>query len=242
MAAVFAGIWMAAHFGVVDLLVVPTQDEGFFDHYLLETGWGLLFTFLIPLPLLLWSITPTWRPLMQQVVVTAIGLLTAGLAAWAPLQVLTAAFVVACAWVPSRLAGQPLWPVAGLSGRAPNRWIGGLAMAAAAAGITYAISMIMAAHSGDPDETSLDMLHLPVQAGFGLAVGGTALVTASASGANAAGWRAAALTPALSAVWLGVVSALYPDHLASLGRLGGATAVAWGVAFGLLAFTRHADK
>jgi hypothetical protein len=50
--------WATVFFGVIDLSVVPDNHLRFYDHYLLEileNGWGLLFTFLIPVPLLSWA-------------------------------------------------------------------------------------------------------------------------------------------------------------------------------------------
>jgi hypothetical protein len=57
-AALAALFWAVLFFGILDLSVVPSGDVRFYEHYLLETGWGLLFTFLVPLPLLAWAVRP----------------------------------------------------------------------------------------------------------------------------------------------------------------------------------------
>ena len=42
VAALAAVFWGFLWFGLIDLLVVLEQDERFHEHYLFESGWGLL--------------------------------------------------------------------------------------------------------------------------------------------------------------------------------------------------------
>ena len=49
IAAVSAVVWGLLFFGVIDLLVAVEHTPGFYESYLLETGWGLLYTFLVAL-------------------------------------------------------------------------------------------------------------------------------------------------------------------------------------------------
>ena len=47
---------------------------------------------------------------------------------------------------------------------------------------------------------------------------------------------------AVSAVWFGVVSMLYPEHVGSLGAIGGAACVVWGIAIGCRKSVRTAVR
>src|SRR3954447_1147609 len=70
-AVVVAVFWGLLWFGLIDLLVVVQQNSVFDRHYLLESGWGLLYLVLVTVPVLVLA----WRPgdplaLTQLVVVT----------------------------------------------------------------------------------------------------------------------------------------------------------------------------
>jgi hypothetical protein len=59
IAAVAAAVaWGFCFFGLIDLLVVLIQDDRFYDYYLLETGWGLLYTVLVAFPLATFAFRP----------------------------------------------------------------------------------------------------------------------------------------------------------------------------------------
>ena len=115
---VVALFWGVAFFGVIDLITVPIQDETFYQHYLIETGWGLLYTLLVMVPLILWAVRPQWRVFPQQVFVVAAAVLLTGLLTPAPRQVLVA-ILLALSVVPS--AGGVAGPVAGSRALAPRR-------------------------------------------------------------------------------------------------------------------------
>jgi hypothetical protein len=57
-AAVSALWWSVLFFGIIDLTVPFDQDPRFLDNFLLETGWGLLYTFLVAAPLLALALRP----------------------------------------------------------------------------------------------------------------------------------------------------------------------------------------
>jgi hypothetical protein len=61
-------------------------------------------------------------------------------------------------------------------------------------------------------------------------------VAGLASAHGASGWWFAFVPPAGCAMWFGVVSARYPDRLASLGDSGASLAVRWGVLLLLVAW------
>lgn len=47
-------------FGIIDFLVaiIPSQFPEFMPFVVLETSWGLLYTFLLPVPLIAWAVRP----------------------------------------------------------------------------------------------------------------------------------------------------------------------------------------
>jgi len=57
--AVFAALfWSVLFFGLIDLLVVPLQDERFSPYLVVETSWGLLYTTLVALPRVMYAVRP----------------------------------------------------------------------------------------------------------------------------------------------------------------------------------------
>ena len=238
--ALLVAFWSAVMFyGAIDLAVVPTQDDGFYDSYLLETGWGILFTFLVPLPLVLFAVHLEQLVHVHQLLAVSAGIVLASLFAPSAGQLVLGLFLAGVgALLLVVAAGRPRVPrwwrtaggARGLAGQVePALTV--LALVALVAGIAYAVDTTRALHDGETDDITWNLRHLPMQAALGLALAGTALVTAAGAGIRAAGWRASAVTPALSAAWLGVVSVLYPDHTASLGSAGGVAAAVWGALF-----------
>ena len=68
MARGSAAFWAILFFGVIDLAVPVGKTPGFFDAYLLETGWGVLFTFLVAAPFLSLVVRPAMAMPVVQVV------------------------------------------------------------------------------------------------------------------------------------------------------------------------------
>ena len=233
LAALF---WGVLFFGLIDLSVVPMSMTDFAPHYLLETGWGLLYTMLVMLPLLLWAVRPRCDVLIQQVLAAAAAVAVTGVAAAAGGQVVAAAFLALTALAPPAMAGRRFRPE--LPRALPRRSVplAALAVLAVPAATWYAVDMLHAAYTGALDDNTWGLMHLPMQAGFGLALAGAAAVAVLAHLNDASGWRISALPAAISAAWLGIVSYLYPTTLGSLGTVGGAAAVCWAVAFTLTTF------
>ena len=84
-AVVVALWWAGLFFGIIDLLVgiirpmFPDDMTGL-PVLVVSTSWGLLFTVLVPVPLIAWAVRPTgW--VGPQVVAVAAAVLVAGLAA-----------------------------------------------------------------------------------------------------------------------------------------------------------------
>lgn len=232
--------WGIAFFGVIDLLVVPLQDERFHAFYLLETGWGALFTFLVAVPLVTFAISPRRWPFALQVLAVAVAVLLPAVVSPARGQVIPAALLgltAAGAWLGT---GYRAAPFRALSWRRANRVLVALAAVAVVAAAGYAWDLLRLARSGQPDEVTWGLMHLPMQASFALALAGCAVVAVLARGAH--GSRGSALLPAVAAAWFGVVSVLYPDVVGSAGRAGGIACVVWALVFTTVALSTTAEE
>jgi hypothetical protein len=236
LAAVFSLLWAVLFFGIIDLLVVPIQDDRFYEYYVVETGWGLLYTVLVPVPLIAWALHPQWLVHAQQVVAVGCAVLMTGALAPVPGQVFVGGLLAvggAAIWWSTE---RRLWPVRGLSVRGASRLLVVLVIASALAAVAYAWKVFEASRAGQPDDNTWGLMHLPMQAAFGVAVAASAAVAVLAGGAGVRGWRFAVLPSAASAVWFGVVCTVYPDHVGSLGKVGGMAAIGWGLALAALAW------
>ena len=233
-AAVVALIWAFMFFGIIDLSVVLDQDVEFYDFYLLATGWGLLFTFLVPLPLLFWAVRPQgWNG--PQVAVIGAAVLFAGFVGLAPGQVLVAGLVAGSAAFPYMWRPRPRWSIRRALAR-PAYWpLDALVTGSVVAAFMYSRDMLDAARAGAKDDNTFGLMHLPMQAGFGLAIAGAAVVAVLALANGVTGWWLAFVPASLSAVWFGLVAWVYPDHLGSIGDVGAMLMIAWGVALFVVA-------
>lgn len=229
IAVVSALFWGVLFFGIVDLGTVLLQDERFHEHYLVEAGWGLLYTVLVMLPLLVWAVSVRSVVLLQQLLATAAAVLVAGLAGAALGQVLPAVFLALSAWVPAILARRSL-SLPRVSVAQTHPLLAALAGVALVGAVAYAVVVLRASYARVPDDNTWGLLHLPMQAGLGLAIATTTAVVALAQAAGRERWRVGTVFPAVAAGALGAFSLAYPDHLASLGTVGGALALAWTVA------------
>jgi hypothetical protein len=235
LAALAALGWGFFFFGLIDLLVVILQDERFHEAYLLETGWGLLYTVLVAAPLVAFVARPRSPVLLGQLTSVAVAVAACAvlIPAWALL--IPGVGLLATAILLARLSRQRLRFMRNWSARRVGAVRGALLLPALAAAIGYAVEMIGASRAGVPDDVTWGLHHLPMQAAFAIAV---PTVAALGAGSREPGWRICVWSAAVSAVWLGVVSIVYPQHLGSLGGPLGLAAVAWGIAF-LAANTRR---
>jgi hypothetical protein len=204
-------------FGLIDLSVVVTQDERFHRHYLLESGWGLLFTVLLAVPMVVLALRPG-NPVAS-----------------AQLAVVTLAVLVGAGW---GAAWPQLWNGLGLAvtvgllswlgGPTPVRWrrpdltLSGPAVVGLVAAVVYGAPL--AGNTSEVEDITNGVSHYPMQASLAIAVAGLAGLAAVTHG------RLPAWTAGLTAVWLGIESMVYPDLPGSLGTIGGAVTVGWGIA------------
>jgi hypothetical protein len=228
--AVVALGWAFLFFGVIDLLVavIPSSFPEFLPFVALETSWGLLYAVLLPVPLIAWALRPDgW--VGPQVVGIAAAVLVAGVAAGAWGQVFVAVLVAASAAFPRMWRPWPTWSLRVLA--RPAWWpADALVALALVAGLVHAWHVVDLARSGVADDETWYLMHLPMHAGFALAVPVAAAMAVLASANRVPRAWLAVAPPAGCAIWFGVVSARYPDHVGSLGELPGLLAIGWGLA------------
>jgi hypothetical protein len=234
-AVVVALWWAVPFFGIIDLLVgiIPSKFPDEYDWtptLVTSTSWGLLFTVLVPVPLIAWAVRPTgW--VGPQVVAVGAAVLVAGLAAVAAGQIVVALLVAASAAFPRMWRPRPEWSLRRLVAT-PAFWpVDALVALAFGAALFQAWDVLDTAGSrAADDDNTWGLMHLPMQAGFTLAIAAAAAAGVWALGNRAASWWFAIVPPAASAVWFGVFCARHPDLLGSLGRTAGWYTAAWGVA------------
>lgn len=230
-AAAVAFMWAVFFFGIIDFMggIIPAESPDLMEFVVVGTSWGLLYTFLIPIPLIAWAVRPA-RWVGPQVVGIAAAVLVAGVAAAAWDQVFVALLVAASASFPRMWPPWSRWSLRRPLVQ-PEFWpVDALVAAAMGAALIHAWDVLDAARSGMRDDITWSLMHLPMQAGFALAVPVAAAVAVLALANGVAGWWFAVVPPAGCAMWFGAVSLRYPEHLGSLGELAGQLAVAWGIA------------
>ena len=158
---------------------------------------------------------------LLQLAAVGLALGVGALVAGSPQHLLPALGVLVTAGLVGAL-GRPLTPLR-LARPAPlTGLVAVLALVPAAA---YAWDM---ARATDNPEQTWGLDHYPTQAGFAVAVVLVAALASYAAGSRRSA-RLPALTAAFCAVWMGSLSLVWPDRIASLGTGWGVVAIAWGV-------------
>jgi hypothetical protein len=219
LAVLLALFWGVLWFGLIDLLVVVLQDERFHDDYLMESGWGLLYLVLVTVPLVVLVARPWDAVALHQVAVCAVAVLLGAVWGTARPQLLTGLALVATVALLGWRGGPAPWRLRPLE--PPSRAGLVLASLALAAAVVYGWPL---ARGDLPADITNGVSHSAMQASFGLAVAGVAGLAA------VTGSRLPACTAAVSALWLGVESVVYPDLRGSVGAVGGSCAVLWALA------------
>jgi hypothetical protein len=208
--------WGFFWFGLIDLLVVVEQDQIFYQDYILESGWGLLFLVLVAVPLVVLTISPGSAVSVTQLTVVATAVIVGGLLRPAWPQLLNGlgllVTVAVVAWVGhGRL----------VSWHRPDLALSVLAVAALPAAVAYGYPLVT--NTVVEEDITNGVSHWPMQASLALAIVGL-VGLAAVTRARLPGW-----TAAFAGLWLGIESALYPDLYASLGRIEGLLAAGWAV-------------
>jgi hypothetical protein len=237
-AVAVAAVWAVFFFGIIDLLVaiIPSDFPDFMPFVILETSWGLLYTFLLPVPLIAWAVRPVgW--VGPQVVGIAAAVLLGGLAALAWGQVFVAFLIAACAAFPRMWLPPQRWSLR-RPAATPALWPAyALLMLGMCVALVHAWDVVDAARNGVRDDDTWYLMHLPMQAGFAIAIPVAAAVAVLALTNGVAGWWFAIVPPAGCAVWFGGVSVKYPEVVGSLGELTGWFACGWGIAIAVTLWT-----
>ncbi|MEW1813035.1 hypothetical protein AB0284_20325 [Pseudarthrobacter phenanthrenivorans] len=214
-------------FALVDLsvpLLFQSRPE-FYEGYLLSTGWGVLFTFFVGIPLCVLGARPGSASAALVTAAAATAVLAGALASAQPRHLLiTAGLLVpsAAALILQGRETQPFWTVSRI------QWPTlALSVVALPAAVVFASDMAAAAREGrDPVDFTYDFDHWPIQAAAALVFPLAAAVLSF----RLPGWRAMMFTVAAAAAWFGTVSIVYPDHVGGLGAFGGWASIAWAAA------------
>jgi hypothetical protein len=216
-AVVAAAFWGFFWFGLIDLSVVVEQDERFHQHYLFESGWGLLYTVLLAVPMVVLAIRPGHPVASAQLVVVTVAVLVG--AGWGAAEpqlwnglglAVTAGLLI---WLGGRMPARS---------RRPDLVLSGLAVIGLVAAVIYGAPL--AGNTTEVEDITNGVSHYPMQASLALAIAGVVVLAAVTRS------RLPAWTAAFSVLWLGVESMVYPDLNGSLGTTGGVLAVVWGAA------------
>jgi hypothetical protein len=222
LALVSALFWSVLFFGLIDLLVPIDETPGFYESYLLETGWGVLYTFLVSAAFFCLAVRPRLVLPVAQVAVTAGCLAVTAVAAgsWGQL-VPAVALAVTCgaflALLPHR-GRLPRWPRPRL-----DPVVGAVALLLVGPAVLFAADMVMGFRDGRPplDDDTWNIDHWPTQAALALCVAAVAVAVAAGVRARRSGTLWSAGCVAVAAGWIGYWSAVYPDHAGSAGRTWG---------------------
>lgn len=148
-----------------------------------------------------------------------------------------ALLIAACAAFPRMWRPPPRWLLR-RSVEMPAFWPAcAVLMLGMCVALVHAWDVLDAARNGVEDDETWYLMHLPMQAGFAIAVPVAAAVAVLALASGVPGWWFAIVPPAGCAVWFGAVSVKYPDVVGSLGELTGWFASGWGIAIAVTLWT-----
>jgi hypothetical protein len=227
VAALLAVFWGYLFYGLIDLLVF-VQGPEFHASFHLETGWGLFFLFLVSAPLVAVAIAPraVIPAALQQVLLSGVAAAVGAVLSASPPHLVVAAALGAAVLFVSRSLGFGGREVL----RRPRRWAwgpGALVVAAAGPWFAYGLATAEAARAGRHPDQTWGLNHWPIQSALAIGI----VLAAALVATFPRGWVVPAWSVGVCAIWLGVVSWIYPGLDASLGRAWATAAVAWGLAF-----------
>ncbi len=240
IAAVSAVAWGLLFFGVIDLLVAVEHTPGFYESYLLETGWGLLYTFLVALPLVSLTLSPRLSLPVTQVALVGGAVAVTAVASGSWGQLVPAVLLVLDAALINLVVRGQVWPGRGWRRPPLDPVVAALGAVLAAPAVVYAVDMVAGYREGRPptDDDTWGIDHWPMQAALALAV--LAVVFAVAAGVRSrwTGTLVATGSVTLTAGWFGIACMVYPDHAGSVGAAWGALVTGWAVTFALATLWR----
>ena len=233
IAAVSAVLWGFLDFGIIDLATAVFRDPDFAQHYVLETGWGVLYLVLVAGPFAALAVRPRTGLLLWQLGVVAVALTLAALVAGQPGHLVPATAIGATAallwWLADAEAPVLTW-----------RW-DPAAVVAALGALPWCWYAVRMARSTFNDEITNGLTHYPAQGALGFALAlGAVLIAVAATGTP--GRVVATCLLSSAAFLLGVESAVNPTLVGSLGTAGGLLAAGWSLAFLLAVLLPRAGR
>ena len=223
-------------FGIIDLTVPFDQDPRFFESYLLETGWGLLYTFLVAAPLVALAIRPGLTMPIVQVAAAGVAVGVTAVVSGSFGQLLPAGLLLLNAAFVADLGRGHVGPRQGWRLPRVDPFMVVVVTPLAGASVAYAVDVVIGYYTRrtptNDDAWGLD--HWPMQAALALTLALGALGVASGVRNGWSGTATSAACVAVTAAWFGVVCIVYPDHAASVGETWGAAVAAWAAVFAVL--------
>jgi hypothetical protein len=242
---VSAFFWAGFFFGLIDLAVPIDRTPGFYDSYLLETGWGVLYTFLVGAAFISLALRPEMAMPVVQVLLVAACLAVTALAAGAWGQLVPAMLLASNGYALSVLIRDEaaLLPAGWYRPRLDPP-VGVAAVILVPPAVWFAVDMVIGYWEGRPplDDDTWGIDHWPTQAALALAIAAVALAVAAGVRARWSGTAVSAGCVAVAAGWFGSWSAIYPNHAGSAGEAPGLALIAWACAFAGLVSWRLASR
>lgn len=180
--------------------MVIFTDDGFYEVYLLEAGWGLLFLILVAVPLVAFTVRPRSPLPLEQLLAVAASVAGAVVITPARTQLFPAVGLFGTDLIVGLLARQELTPVRSLRNQSVDRLLVVLVVLAAFPALRYAVQMIQAACAGVTDDVTWGLPHLPMQSAFAFALVLTGFLAAAAEGNREQGGRVLGWSVAVSAM------------------------------------------
>ena len=232
-AAASAVFWAFLFFGLIDLAVPIDETPGFYDSYLLETGWGVLYTFLVGAAFVSLAARPQLMMPVAQIALVAVCLAATAVAAGSWVQLVPAMLLASNCYAFVAMARDQVWLPVGWYRARLDPLVGLVAATLVPPAVLFAVDMIRGFREDRPprgdDTWGID--HWPTQAALALA--GAAVAVAVAAGVRDR-WSGTAVSVgcvALAVGWFGFWSAVYPEHAGSAGEGWGIALIVWACAF-----------
>jgi hypothetical protein len=226
IALVLGVFWGFVFFGFIDLISFAFGPE-FHQTLILGTGWGLLFLFLVGLPLLCLGIRPELATpaAIGQVGCAAVAVALATMISTYPVSLLVAGALASSVVLLAAVGG-------GRRRAIPAGWRiavapGLLVVVAAGPAIGYACASARTTGSNQITDITWGVDHWPIQAAFPL----TVLLAAALAAGHPGGWAVTAWSVGAATIWFAVVCWLEPDLPGSMGRVWSVITLAWAIAF-----------
>ena len=232
-AVVSAFFWIFPFFGLIDLTVPFLETPGFYDAYLLETGWGVMYTFLVGAAFVSLAVRPGMVMPVVQVLLGVGCLAVTAVASASWVQLVPAMLLAGNAYAFLVLAGNEWRLSADWYRRSPDPLVGVVAGVLVPLAAWFAVDMVLGFREGRPpmDDDTWFIDHWPTQGALALSAATVAVASAVAVRASWSGTAVSAGSVAAAAAWFGYWSATYPNHAGSAGAAGGMVLIGWAVAF-----------